>query len=75
MIFLAKYGKVYFIVCFLFNLILKKVFWNADKPIYQKRIADKVANIFNENNLLTDINLYELWIRNFIQEFIKSGLK
>lgn len=75
MIFLAKYGKVYFIVCFLFNLILKKVFWNADKPIYQKRIADKVANIFNENNLLTDIHLYDLWIKNFIQEFIKKWTK
>jgi hypothetical protein len=58
--------------------MLNLVYWNADKSVYQRKLADKIANIFVGEDM-NDMNFssenYELWIKNFMLEFIKKWPK
>lgn len=71
MIFIQRYGEVSSIVIILFIL----VYWNSDKPSYQKKMADKVANIFYDENSKINNENEIIWIKTFFLEFIKKWPK
>jgi hypothetical protein len=69
-----KFGKVCFTVRFI-KLKRNIAFWNADKPVYQRQIAERISKLFiesysqNESSLKT---FYPLWIKTFLIEFLKK---
>ena len=64
---LYKKLYVYFISCL--------VFWNADKPIYQKKMAEKLSDVFFNDQINFDLESEYLWMKCFFVEFVKKWPK
>jgi hypothetical protein len=52
----------------LYNL-LNLVFWNSDKPVYQKEMANRVAALFK-----LEYGSYEIWLKTLLLEFMKKWI-
>lgn len=52
--------------CYLINL----VFWNADKPVYQKQMAERIAKLLE--NCKHNEEIEKSWMKSIVIEFSKK---